>query len=190
MDTKKRLREMLNEADKNRKYEYGCIMVYLNFKNGAFLKFQDIIDPKDLYEDPDDPSFGLETKPHVTALFGLHEDIDEKELEKVLTQQEKPEIKVSDVSIFPSEKYDVLKFDVDSEDMHGFNKKLKQFPFTSNFPNYHPHCTIAYLKKGVSDKYIGKIKKYIDEFTTNPTKIVYSKVGGFEKEYSFKQKEG
>ena len=102
---------MLNEADKNRKYEYGCVMVYLNFKNGAFEKIQDIIDPKDLYEDPDDSSFGLETKPHVTALFGLHENIDEKELEKVLNQQEKPEIKISDVSIFPSENYDVLKFE-------------------------------------------------------------------------------
>lgn len=190
MDIKKRLREFLNEADKNRKHEYGCVMVYLNFKNGSFEKTQDIIKPNDLYEDPDDPSFGFETKPHVTALFGLHENIDEKKLEKVLSQQEKPEIKVTDVSIFPSEKYDVLKFDVDSEDMHKFNKKLKQFPFTSNFPNYHPHCTIAYLKKGVSDKYIDKIKKYIEDFKANPTNIVYSKVGGSEKEYDFKQKEG
>ena len=186
MNIKKRLREMLNEADKNRKNEYGCVMVYLNFKNGAFEKIQDIINPKDLYEDPNDPSFGLETKPHVTALFGLHEDIDEKELENVIGQQEKPEIKLSDISIFLSEKYEVLKFDVNSKNMHKFNKVLKEFPFTSDFPDYHPHCTIAYLKKGTSDKYIGKIKKFIDEFFIEPTKIVYSKTDGTEINYDFK----
>jgi 2'-5' RNA ligase len=186
MDTRKRLREMLTEAVNGRKNEYGCVMVYLKFKNGAFEKLQDIIEPKDLYEDPDDPSFGFETKPHVTALFGLHEDIDEKELESVIDKQVKPEIKLKDVSIFPSEKYDVLKFDVDSKDMHKFNKDLKEFPFTSNFPNYHPHCTIAYLKKGTSDKYIGKIKKFIDELEIEPTKIVYSKTDGSENDYDFK----
>ena len=190
MNTKKRLREMLNEANKNRKHDYGCVMVFLKFKNGTFEKIQDIIDPKDLYEDPNDPSFGFETEPHVTALYGLHGNIDEKELEEIIKQREKPEIKMTDVSIFPSEKYDVLKFDVSSKDMHNFNKKLKEFPFTSNFPNYHPHCTIAYLKKGASNKYIDKIKKYIDEISINPTKIVYSKIDGTKNNYNFKQKEG
>jgi hypothetical protein len=186
MNTKKRLREMLYEVANNRKYDYGCVMVFIKFKKGAFEKLQDFINPKDLYEDPKDPSFGFEYKPHVTALFGLHGDIDEKELESVISKQSKPEIKLKDVSIFPSDKYDVLKFDVESKDMHNFNKVLKEFPFTSNFPNYHPHCTIAYLKKDTSDKYIDKIKKIIDELVIEPTKIVYSKIDGTEKDYKFK----
>lgn len=185
MNIKNRLRELLMES-KNRKNEFGCVMVSLSFSDNKFEDILKLIDKEDLYVDPEDPSFGLETKPHVTALFGLHSSIKDEEIEEVLVDQKKPKIVFSDVSTFTADKYDVLKFDVKSEDMGNFNTKLKEFPFTSDFPDYHPHCTIAYLKKATAEKYIKKIKKLIDGLGVKPKNIVYSKTDGSEKEYDFK----
>ena len=36
---------------------------------------------------------------------------------------------------------------------------MKRFPHTSDFPNYHPHMTIAYVKKGTGKYYIKDFKK-------------------------------
>ena len=161
MNIKKRLRELLSEAEQNRKNKYGCVMVFLDIKGDVWGDIQKLIETKDLYTDPDDPSFGRETKPHVTGLFGLHEDVTDKEIEDTIKGFKKPKMALNDVSFFTSDKYDVLKFDVESKDMHDINKELKKFPYTSDFPNYHPHCTIAYLKKDSAEKYCKLIKKKV-----------------------------
>ena len=33
------------------------------------------------------------------------------------------------------------------------NFKLSQLPYEKTFPSYEPHCTIAYVKKGMGEKY-------------------------------------
>ena len=69
--------------------------------------------------------------------------------------------------------------------MHKLNKTFREFPHTNTYPDYHPHCTIAYLKPKMADKYIKKLNDSI-EMEMSPSHIVYSKVDGSEKSYNLK----
>lgn len=63
---------------KEKKYEYGCVMLYFDFP--SMFKIQDIINPKDIYEEEDDNTYGLEKHPHTTLLYGLHEGVTVKQI--------------------------------------------------------------------------------------------------------------
>ncbi len=177
MDIKKLLREALLKENKPTNPSYGCLMVFLDYDKSEWNKLQDNIDKEDLFE-PD--TKGLEKDPHITILYGLHEDIKDEDIEKEIKEIEKPKIKLGGVSSFENEKFDVLKFDIESSDLHKLNKQFSDnFPYTTDYPNYEPHATIAYVKKGTAKKYLDKIKG-ID---VSPSKIVYSKVNGEDKNY-------
>lgn len=156
------------------KYSYGCAMLYFNFKE--LKEVQDEINEDDLLED------GFENNPHVTLLYGLHEEVTDKEVFKIIDEFEIPELEVYNVSAFTSDKQDVLKFDIRQymEDdyskkddvLYKINKSLTKLPYTTDFPDYHPHVTIAYLKPGTSNKYIKQFKDLT--YKVMPQKIVYS----------------
>lgn len=184
MDIKQRLREMLLESS-DHKHEYGCLMVFLDISKKVWDEIQNLIDKDDLYVDPDDDSFGRENNPHVTILYGLHGSIKDKDIEEDIKSIKEPKIAFKNVSSFDSKDYDVLKFDVKSSDLVKLNKIFSEYPHTSSFPDYHPHCTIAYLKKGLAKKYADKLKDKVDiEF--EPSHIIYSKIDGSENKYDFK----
>jgi hypothetical protein len=187
MDIKKELRAALLKEGKhkNHKNEYGCLMVYLDVAKEDWNKLQDMIDDEDLYIDKQDPSYGREKEPHTTALFGFHADINYEDLEKEIDKVKTPKIGFKGISAFSNEKFDVLKFDVDSDDMHKMNAKFKKFPHTNSFPDYHPHVTIAYLKPKTADKYIKKMKEMKD-MPIKVDKLVYSKPNGGKKTYGLK----
>ena len=185
MDIRLKLRQALLEGKHNHKNEYGCVMVYLDVDKDKWDSMLDLIDKDDLYEPKDDPSYGKETDPHVTALFGLHADVADKDIEEVIKNVKEPKIKFGSISAFKNDKFEVLKFDVDSKDMHKLNKEFKEFPHTNTYPDYHPHCTIAYLKPKMADKYIKKLQDSV-EMEMTPSHMVYSKVDGSEKKYDLK----
>ncbi len=160
----------------------GCVMVFLKYKKSDWDKLQDVIKEEDLYDPEDETGFGREVEPHVTILYGLHNDIEDKEIEDKINGSKTPNIAMGKVSSFTNNKFDVLKFDIESDDLHDLNKNFREFPYTSSFPDYHPHCTIAYLKKGKAEEYIKKIKK-LDEIDVSPEKFVYSKADGSKKNF-------
>lgn len=177
---------LITEADKKKQnYDYGCLMVYLNVNEESWKELQDMIDEDDLYTEEEDASYGREDEPHVTILYGLHDDIKDEDIEEDINEIKEPKIAFKSISSFDNPKYDVLKFDVDSKDLTKLNKKFKEYPFTSNFPDYHPHCTIAYLKPGKAAKYIKEGKNFVD-MDMEPSKIVYSKADGSKKDYQMK----
>lgn len=107
-------------------------------------------------EDDIDPTEGRQNQNdiHVTILYGLHTD-NPDDVRNTLKGAKPFEIILGKTSVFECEKYDVVKLDIESKDLHKLNKKLSSCEHTNNYPEYKPHCTIAYVKKGCGKKYVG-----------------------------------
>lgn len=182
----------LNEAA-SPKYEYGCLMAFFN--PPAWDKLLAVIDPEDVYEG--DGGYGLEHDPHVTVLFGFHDDkVDVNELKRcVKTIMDKRPLgfTLGQASIFDNPQYDVLKFDIN--DTTGILTELNgmlsdQYENTNSYPDYHPHATIAYIKKGEGQRYADLINAADFKMDVTPDKMVYSKPPGPTKYFWRLDKEG
>jgi hypothetical protein len=163
------------QLEENHKYDYGCLMTYIDVP--IWNDVMSMIEPDDLYTDEE--GFGLEMEPHATLLFGLHHDkINLDDIKKELTGVDQIPANVKGISHFggddTNKPYDVVKFDLESDHLNNLNSKLQKFPNTNEF-EYHPHMTIAYVKKGLGAKYDG-------QFPSLPTvlgkHIVYSHPSG------------
>jgi hypothetical protein len=172
---------ILNEV-KNQTYNYGCVMAYFNFPEIEFL--HKIIDPNHIYTEDGGGSYGLETEPHTTLLYGLHNGVLIDDVSKVLNQHSFGPCRIHNPSLFQNEKYDVLKFDVNGPSLNDVNKDLKNFPFTSDYPDYHPHLTIAYLKPGYGNRYVRKLGKL--EYMLKPIYGIYSEPNGTKTKIELK----
>jgi 2'-5' RNA ligase len=147
------------------KKEYGCVMLDTNISDWK-KNHLSLVDEKDLYFAEDD-EYGYNMEPHITVLYGIHlnetnpEDIVEKmkEMKTVKTV-------IYEISIFESKdkKYDVVKYDVPvTKQLQEYRKMFeKEFPNTQSFSDYHPHITLAYVKKGLGKKYVQNLEKPFD----------------------------
>lgn len=176
-----KLIDLLKEAKD--KYEYGCAMLYFSFP-GQVIKIQDTIDPDDLYIADDNGGYGLETEPHCTLLYGLHDGVTLDEVKNIINKYTFSDLKATGPSLFENEKFDVLKYDIGYPTrggafLHKCNNELTTLPNTQTFPDYHPHATIAYLKPGLGKKYVKLFKdKGASEFIAKPTHAIYSEPDG------------
>lgn len=165
----------INEKKEDQQYSYGCVMGYFNDDVNNLYKEYFTIDEDDIYNNEED-EYGLEIEPHVTLLYGLHEDVIEDEVIMLLQLFKELEVSFDSISLFENEKFDVLKWDIGAEKLSIINDILKkQFDHTESFPDYHPHCTIAYLKPGTGKKYITEIT---DPITKPIEHYVYSMANG------------
>ena len=175
--------DKVNEV-KNYKYEYGCLMYCLDIPN--WKDILNSIDRDDVYidEDVNKPS-GLTEDPHITVLFGFHDkEINLDDIYNDILVNKDVKFKVSGISVFESKDYDILKYDIDSDDLVNFNKLLtEKYPYTTEH-DYHPHMTIGYIKKGVLDKCKEKIDinlqptdKFFKYSRTNGIKIYFKESG-------------
>jgi hypothetical protein len=169
-------------------HKFGCAMLYFDLPPMSVL--HGMIDEDDVYTDDSDRSYGLETEPHVTILYGLHGDdeVDDAEVIKACTDglSGMESLRLCEASCFENDQYDVLKFDVrDCQSLYDTNAELAKMPHTNKFPDYHPHCTVGYLKPGCGQKYVDMLKGV--EIIVSPEKIVYSKADGSKIEESCKK---
>jgi tRNA pseudouridine-54 N-methylase len=131
MNIKAKLRAALLAEGENKRNKFGCVMIYLNVDKKDWKKLQDAIDEEDLYlPKGEEDFFGREPNPHATILFGLHNDIPDEDIEEEINKIKFPKIQLGKVSSFTNEKFDVLKFDIKSEDLNKLNKKFSEFPHT------------------------------------------------------------
>jgi hypothetical protein len=168
----------INEQ-KDQKFEYGCLMVYYDFPEMSTLHSQ--INEEDIYTQTGDRTYGLETEPHTTLLFGFHDTVDPEDLFKICKNYEFRDLLLHNSSCFENQDYDVLKFDTGYKTrsgayLHSCHNKLKEFPHTTNFPDYRPHSTIGYLKKGKGQHYAGLFNK--NSYSVTPNRLVYSMPSG------------
>lgn len=174
---------LLTEA----KHEYGCVMIYFPVPKEFWDKIQDRI-PEDILVSEKDED-GEEKKgrspideAHVTLLYGIHEDVPDEDVEAIIDTIGKVEVTLRKISTFDNDIH-VLKFDVEGDELHDYNKKFSELPHTSNFPDYHPHLTIAYIEKGKLTDDMTKDLTGDDVLVTKSNKVVYSKPDGTQKEY-------
>lgn len=171
----KYLKNYLLFLEKNATYEFGCVMIEFKFDGWDELKKS--IEQEDLYK-PEDEQYGFETEPHLTLLYGLHKEVSDKNIEDIIKKFDLKNlvIEIEGIGNFENKEYDVLKFNViKTSILEKLNNELKQLPNSNKYPDYKPHCTIAYLKNGLSKKYLDEnFKKKITEITG----IIYSKPDG------------
>nr|HPI82665.1 2'-5' RNA ligase family protein [Candidatus Paceibacterota bacterium] len=119
-------------------------------------------------------SYGLEEQPHITVVYGIHEDeIDPETVASVIKANMKPlTVTIDEIDIFEGKEYDVVKYNVPVNDqLKKYRELFLKFPNTQTFPEYHPHMTIAYVKPGMGKKYKRKLR---EPFEVTFTSGVYS----------------
>ena len=174
--------EFIALDEKAGKFPYGCVMLFLEVPGMEAL--QEKINPDDLM------GSGLEREHHVTLLYGLHDggelypELDKERLDRLIEISHKTALdtRLYEVSAFKKADIEVLKFKADNSALHLVNGELtKEFAFTTDYPEYNPHATIAYLKPGKADLYIDEFRNV--ELVGKPLAIVYSRPNGEKVEY-------
>ena len=138
---------LLNE-DREASIDRGCLMAMIDEEYSKILnKFNHkLIPDEDLYIEGNE--FGREKECHVTIKYGFFPDLNELSLRYILKGQKTFMINLKSISIFENELFDVVKFDVESLTLTRLNKLASEYPNDDKYPEYHPHMTIAYVKKG------------------------------------------
>lgn len=145
-ELKSRIEKVLKSSQPRK---YGCVMLNIGGAAAeAMLRFGKSIDPALLGED------GLETEPHITALYGLIGANMDKLVSFVqdLTQ---PLVTFGVLKSFDKDGDKPLYVEVKSDGMNDINARLRQaFPHAVLHGGYTPHATIGYLKN--CDAHVGK----------------------------------
>lgn len=105
----------------------------------------------------EDGGKGREAETHITVKYGLTvRDVPDVLREIVATTRPFP-VFFEKISLFnTSPDYDVVKIGIESPWLRDLNKRITAaIPHEDKHPVYNPHCTIAYVKKGVADKLAG-----------------------------------
>lgn len=158
----------LFESEKSEK-KLACALV--SFDVPLLKTLHSAIDKEDLDEK------GFEDEPHVTLLFGLHQDEVTAEqalacMRNCMGEDGCGDITLGPVSVFSNDKFDVLKFDAIGDWLHATNGELKELPHTNEYPDYKPHCTLAYLKPGLGQKYVALFNGLL--YKVKPKEFIYS----------------
>jgi 2'-5' RNA ligase len=114
-----------------------------------------LIEEPDLYIEEADQ--GLETKPHITILYGI-ETLDLKAIRQAVGKLNLKEISfelgATEVFTPKDQPYDVVVLEVLSPDLHKLHDMIAHtVPTTEDFEVYKPHLTLAYVKRGQGAKY-------------------------------------
>jgi hypothetical protein len=163
----------LNEGLKST-YDSNCAMLYFDFP--VMQQIHKEISANDIYNSEKDGGFGLEDEPHCTLLYGLKPDVSLQQVKEKLKGFDFNECLAHNISLFENDEYDVLKFDIKGDNLHAANKTLCELPYSSDYPDYHPHMTVAYLKPGKGNKYLTILNA--QEHSLKPLHIVYSMTDG------------
>jgi 2'-5' RNA ligase len=171
----KKYTQFLNESVQ---YKLGCVMMEVPISN--WEEITSTINQEDIYE-VEGENYGIQSNPHVTILYGLHEGVTLDEVKSVFEGlNESIDIKIEGIGVFENENFDVVKFNVvPSGTLQNLNNKLSEFPNSNEYPEYKPHITLCYVKKGCGKKYEDLTYRHSVE---NVDEVCYSMPNG-SKEY-------
>ena len=131
----------------------GCVMYYPQINKEKWnAELRKLI--------PEDITIEYESDPHITILYNLeHEKINVDEIRSVIqeiTDHQLINFNLQPISVFENDK-DVVKIGInDFRVLTQLNALLRErFPYQSNFPDYNPHITLAYVNKGEGERFKG-----------------------------------
>ena len=163
--------------------EYDYSSVQLNFDEeiaDKIMQYSSEIPDEYIYTEEDDPSYGREDEIHTTILYGL--DAEEPDEVVDLMKDVKPfEVNLGNISYFELEEkeYNVMKVEVESEELHALNKKLRDnVSYNNDFPDYKPHLTVAYIKKDFPKDDVDV--ELFKDLTQTVDEIIFSSKNGTE----------
>ena len=136
--------------------EGHCIMADVPQKE-SMLEFIKKIPNECVYEEVGE-NYGKETNPHVTVMYGLS-PIEENRVKELLNKVPKKIVaELGKISKFSNADtpYDVLKIEVKSPHLNKIHEMIrKNFDNNYKWSEYNPHVTLAYVKKGTCNEYVG-----------------------------------
>lgn len=93
--------------------------------------------------------------PHVTVRYGLLDlSTTFDGVKALLSEYGEVKVRLGKLSLFAIPGKEVLKVEVESEQLREMNSRLKMLPNVQDFPLYQPHITVAYLQPGTGAKYL------------------------------------
>lgn len=147
------------------------------FKN--VINEVDFADPKDL---PEYAKNGIVTdKAHVTVLYGIRDNMEEK-IKEVVSKRDTISMIFGKTKVFETSflNYDVLYIEVLSLGIRRLRSALqKQVEYVDSPFSFKPHCTIVYLKKGLGERY--KDDSKFEGVNIKLDSLTYSSKDGEEK---------
>lgn len=142
------------ESD-NAKHDYSCVLAELpeDLARRVFDLGLEKISNSDLYTEEE--GHGREDHIHVTVKYGLLEQDPSDELTEIVENFPRFRMRLGRISLFTDpEDFDVVKIDVSSPELEELNKMISGLP-NEDKHDFHPHCTIAYVKKGTCSNLVG-----------------------------------
>jgi 2'-5' RNA ligase len=160
----------------------GCVMAMLDPSEFASLLTE--IAYTDTYTTNESYASGKVTDQHITLLYGLEKTVTTQIIQEKLDGTfDDTEIFLDHLTVFKPEgkEYEVLVIECKPTDnILEANSILRDLPYQNNHPDYKPHVTLAYLKKGEGDKYLENIDLPKQSFRIQ--KIVFSPDGSSDSE--------
>lgn len=166
--------------------EYAFLMI--DYDTPEIIKdIHNKISDEEVYTEKDE-EYGIEHETHVTVVPCLDNDVNLDRIKEMLEPLEKYKLMLNNISMFTNnEKYDVLKCDANSFILKNTNKKItSKFPTHSEYKEYNPHVTIAYLKKDIGEKYTKDILSPLVVLKPKRFHFSYVDKNGNEKDIYFK----
>lgn len=147
---------LLKLVQGKQEYDSSCVLVKLPFAIGQQLdRYNKAHIGEECLHDK-----GRESEYHITILYGIKDEVSKESLELLKERLNTSvfKIKLGVVSKFYQEDYDVLKIDVNdyTGKLHSAFELLNENIDNENsYENYHPHITLAYVKKGACEHLVG-----------------------------------
>ena len=171
----------------NSSYDYGVFMLYIN-ELDIFNTLRNSIKIEDVIK--------YEYHNHITILYGVDDKVLNNIYNDIYTfvrmisdKYENIKFMFDKISLFENDDFDVIKIDINSEDLIVVNKLIKDnFNYKNNHPIYHPHFTLAYVKSGEGKKYLKLLndildKSFINAHPFNSNIIEYGSTSGLKYIY-------
>jgi 2'-5' RNA ligase len=177
------LKEMLLEKKIDQAERLGCLMAMVDESVAAkILEFnKKLIKDEDLYHEINKDGkdeYGREENCHITIRYGFTKDLNELDVRQLLKGHKEFQVELYELDMFTDNpNFDVIKFKVKSPILNQLNEISGIYQNHNDYPDYLPHLTLGYVKKGTFPNLKKRVELYV------PIKSVeYSPISG-EKSY-------